>query len=51
VFELVRKNRNRSILLVMLMMSLLSGIGWVAGEMIQPAPVRPASPLLWWLAS
>jgi heat shock protein HtpX len=35
VFELVRKNRNRSILLVGSMLVLFSAIGWVAGEMLQ----------------
>ena len=35
MFELVRKNRNRSILLVFFMMTLFAAVGWVAAEMLQ----------------
>jgi heat shock protein HtpX len=36
MFELVRKNRNKSIILVVFMMLLLAAIGFAAGELVQP---------------
>ncbi|OGQ83525.1 MAG: hypothetical protein A2289_19330 [Deltaproteobacteria bacterium RIFOXYA12_FULL_58_15] len=36
MFELVRKNRNRSIILVTFMMILLAAVGWAAGEVMEP---------------
>ncbi len=45
MFELVRKNRNRSILLVAGMIVLLAAVGWAAGELLEPGAGAAGVPL------